>query len=231
MTQKINIKDLRVVKCGTFNYLKKDANGIKDYMDKVVIFPTAKELLDAFIENGKHVEKVKESFERNKEKIKQAEEALGNLERVAMFILSYNNKKLLTDLKLTEDAVRALDDLYLDWIFKDYIEYCIYSGEYMKELVTKKIDKLIPDMYEERTRESAKQLFNMLYIKLDNDIKAEYCGISDDIEVELDDFLFMLNDKEKKLAKQEIKDNKVTEKSKVIKSFVKVLNEIMNMPL
>lgn len=208
MKQTINIKELNPVKSGSYLYLKKKADGTnKDYIDKIVVFPTAKETVDAFIENGKHVKELEKFLAINNDNVLKAKEILGSLDRVAKFILSYQHKELLKDLKLSKRDIEKLDSLYIDWTFMKYIEYCVHTGKYRKELVDKKIKELIPNLKEERETDSAKQLYSMLYIQVDDSAKEEYCGMTDLFTVNLDDFSFKSKD--------------------IMKSFTIVLEEIL----
>lgn len=209
MKKTINIKELNPVKHGSYVYLEQKADiANKDYINKIVVFPTSKEMVDALIENGKQVEELKQFLTRNNANILKAKETLGSLDKVAKFILSYQHKELLKELKLKDTDIEKLNNLYIDWTFMKYIEYCVYTGKYRKELVDKKVKKLIPNMAELRDTESAKKLHSMLYTVIDESAKEEYCGMLDLFTVELDDFSFKSKD--------------------TMKSFTIVLEEILN---
>ena len=207
----IDVKELTIIR----------DDGMVWFSDKsyknTIVFPTAKDFLDALAENGQLKETMIENMKNEIQIFKETVNVVGSLEKAIKFMHGM-------DTGLTEEQEDELIDPQPIFAF---IDYCIYTGVHYEE-ITK---YMIPMLF--YSTENSEMCDNPVFIN--NDKSSKYWFMSEDeIGYDEDIIMYKLSPEEQEQLQKQLKELRDSDKSfnlceceLYVKGMVLLLEEIL----
>ena len=207
----INIKDLTLKPIGASDYL------YDEEAEQIIVFPTAKEFLDAIVENGQAKEAYAKDMKQLAYDIKDAINILGSKEKVVKYICDDADD-------ITEEQLDELTDL--SCTLHIFADYCMASGIHYEEITKYIIDEVITS-YSVEPKDIEYGLYNIL----NPDAPDMYCNMTIEYGLGYEVLLYKLSAEEQEIFKQQMEelDGKASKNELYIKAFGLIIDEILEL--
>ena len=207
----INIKELELKPIGASDYLYDEKT------EQIIVFPTAKEFLDAIVENGQAKEHCTEDMKQLATDIKDAISILGSKEKVIKYICDDADD-------ITDEQYEELTDL--SCTLHIFADYCMASGIHYDEVTKYIIDEVITS-YSIDEKDIEYGLYNIL----NPDADEMYCNMTVEYSLGYEIVLYKLSVEEQEMLKKQMEelDGKISQNELYIKAFSLVIDEILEL--
>lgn len=195
----ISIDNLELIKDdGMMWFINKENN-------KTIVFPTAEMLLNTIIEynnkyeDNSYIQRIADNIRKLKQNF--------TLDKIATYAWDSIDSLYITDEeydrmhKILNDNLYSLEGLYIDWKY-----HCFFNGIHREEFEKETIHKHIENTKNVEGSDITQSRYNDCII-IDKDAPEYYWFYSDNDEVtaELSEFMYVLTDKDKDEAREELK--------------------------
>ena len=207
----INIKELTLISTGSSDYL------YDEKAEQIIVFPTAKEFLDAVVENGQAKEAYAQDMKALAMDLKDAINILGSKEKVVKYI-----RDDMDD--ITEEQLDELTDL--SCTLHLFADYCMTSGIHYEEITKYIIDGVITG-YPIDPKDIELGFYNIL----SPDAPDTYYSMTIEYGLGYEVVLYKLSAEEQEMLKKQMEelDGKISQNELYIKAFSLVIDEIIEL--